>query len=433
MEYALIAVLALLLGLFLGHRLAAQKRDEEAVPAALYSDIQERHQKLEAEHKSSQAELIDLHRNLTAQEAIIDALREEMKEKEKYREELEKQARALWEQSAERMLSSRAKSLAQEQEQQFQALLQPFQQRLLGLEKSIEQHYQSEHEQRAQLTGQIKQLSELNKTMSEEARQLVQALKGGNKLQGNWGELVLERLLEVSGLEKGREYQSQETLFAEDGRRKQPDIIINLPGERQVLIDAKMSLDAYLLYQQSEDEQARAQALKQHIQSVKNHVRELSKKNYQGLHQLNSLDFVLLFMPIEAAFALLMQEESQLFTEAFQKNIIIVSPTTLLASLRTIANLWQQAKQQGLAEQIAREAGIIHDALVQHTEGLLKLKNRLQLSMNEMQDIENRLRSGPRNLLARIQRLEKLGAKTTKQLGKDWQHYEEEEEDANEA
>ena len=236
------------------------------------------------------------------------------------------------------------------------------------------------------------------------------------KTMGNWGEFILESILEKSGLVKGREYKMQEVVYSEEGRRFQPDVIVSLPENKSVIIDSKVSLVAYEKYISGEDDFQRQLALKEHITSIKNHIRNLSSKNYQALYQLESLDFVLMFMPIEPAFALAVQNETNLFNDAFDKNIVIVSPSTLLATLRTVASIWRQENQNRNALEIARQSGALYDKFQGLIMDLIDLGKKMDTMKDRYGDLMRKLHLGKGNLVSSVERIKKLGANTTKSL-----------------
>jgi len=293
-------------------------------------------------------------------------------------------------------------------------LLDPLKERIQSFEKRVEESYQQEARERFSLGKELERLQQLNLRLSDEATNLTQALKG-QKTQGNWGELILERVLEHAGLEKGREYQTQVSLKSADGERFQPDVLIMLPGDKQVVVDAKVSLTAYQQFVAGNDEAA----LKQHVQSLRSHVKGLSSKDYNRLEGLHSLDFVLLFVPIEAAFSAALQAEPNLFQEAFDRQIVIVSPTTLLATLRVIDSLWKQERQGQNAREIAERAGWLYDKFVLFIQDLDELGNRLQQVDKAYAAARNKLCEGRGNLVSRSEQLKLLGARASKSLPAD--------------
>lgn len=299
-------------------------------------------------------------------------------------------------------------------QQRLGQLLDPLKERIQAFEKRVEESYQQEARERFSLGKELERLQQLNLRLSDEATNLTQALKG-QKTQGNWGELILERVLEHAGLEKGREYQTQVSLKSADGERFQPDVLIMLPGNKQVVVDAKVSLTAYQQFVSGNDEAA----LKQHVQSLRSHVKGLSSKDYSRLEGLHSLDFVLLFVPIEAAFSAALQAEPNLFQEAFDRQIVIVSPTTLLATLRVIDSLWKQERQGQNAREIAERAGWLYDKFVLFIQDLDELGSRLQQVDKAYAAARNKLCEGRGNLVSRSEQLKLLGARASKSLSPD--------------
>lgn len=263
---------------------------------------------------------------------------------------------------------------------------------------------------------QILGLSEMNAQMSKETLNLTKALKGDSKMQGNWGELVLERVLEKSGLEKDREYFVQHSHTNTDGQRVFPDVVINLPDGKKMIVDSKVSLTAYEKYINEEDDQLKIIYLKEHVSSIKRHVEQLGEKNYHDLYQIESPDFVLLFIPIEPAFAIALNEDTLLYNRAFEKNIVIVTPSTLLATLRTIDSMWTNQKQQENAFEIARQAGALYDKFEGFVTDLIKIGKKIDESKLEYSGAMNKLVEGKGNLVTSVEKLKKMGAKAKKSL-----------------
>lgn len=326
--------------------------------------------------------------------------------------------RAQFAELAGKIFDEREQRFAQTSQEQLGQLLNPLKERIQSFEKRVEESYQNEARERFSLSKELERLQQLNLRLSDEATNLTQALKG-QKTQGNWGELILERVLEHAGLEKGREYQTQVSLKGPDGERFQPDVLIMLPGNKQVVVDAKVSLTAYQQYVSAPDEVIGQAALKQHVLSLRNHVKGLSGKDYKRLEGLHSLDFVLLFVPIEAAFAAALQAEPNLFQEAFDRNIVIVSPTTLLATLRVIDSLWKQERQSQNAREIAERAGWLYDKFVLFIQDLDEVGNRLQQLDKAYAAARNKLTEGRGNLVSRSEQLRLLGARASKSLPAD--------------
>jgi DNA recombination protein RmuC len=256
----------------------------------------------------------------------------------------------------------------------------------------------------------------MNEQMSKETLNLTKALKGDSKMQGNWGELILERVLEKSGLEKGREYEVQQSFITEDGTRVFPDVVINLPDGKKMVVDSKVSLISYEKYINEEDDILKASFLKEHLNSIRRHVEQLGAKNYHDLYQIESPDFVLLFIPMEPAFAIALNEDATLYNKAFEKNIVIVTPSTLLATLRTIDSMWTNQKQQENAFEIARQAGALYDKFEGFVSDLVKIGKKMDEAKTEYQGAMNKLFDGKGNLINSVERLKKMGAKAKKSL-----------------
>ncbi|WP_167337452.1 DNA recombination protein RmuC [Pseudomonas batumici] len=358
-------------------------------------------------------------RRLDAQAASLGAeLREQQDSHQQRLNDLQgsrDELRAQFAELAGKIFDEREARFAENSQQRLGQLLDPLKERIQSFEKRVEESYQQEARERFSLGKELERLQQLNLRLSDEATNLTRALKG-QKTQGNWGELILERVLEHAGLEKGREYQTQVSLKGPDGERFQPDVLILLPGDKQVVVDSKVSLTAYQHYVGAADEVIGQAALKQHVLSLRNHVKGLSDKDYKRLEGLHSLDFVLLFVPIEAAFSAALQAEPNLFQEAFDRNIVIVSPTTLLATLRVIDSLWKQERQSQNAREIAERAGWLYDKFVLFIQDLDEVGNRLQQLDKAYAAARNKLTEGRGNLISRSEQLKLLGARASKSL-----------------
>ncbi|MCH4883399.1 hypothetical protein PS685_03933 [Pseudomonas fluorescens] len=326
--------------------------------------------------------------------------------------------RAQFAELAGKIFDEREQRFAETSNERLGQLLDPLKERIQSFEKRVEESYQQESRERFSLGKELERLQQLNLRLSDEATNLTRALKG-QKTQGNWGELILERVLEHAGLEKGREYQTQVSLKGPDGERFQPDVLIMLPGDKQVVVDSKVSLTAYQQYVGADDDVIGQAALKQHVLSLRNHVKGLASKDYKRLEGLHSLDFVLLFVPIEAAFSAALQAEPNLFQEAFDRHIVIVSPTTLLATLRVIDSLWKQERQGQNAREIAERAGWLYDKFVLFIQDLDEVGNRLQQLDKAYSSARNKLTEGRGNLVSRSEQLKLLGARASKSLPAD--------------
>ncbi|WP_422911815.1 DNA recombination protein RmuC [Pseudomonas sp. MAC6] len=401
------------------------KADQQAELAALRREAdllqQERQIAREAaqgwvsQREQQEAEI----RRLDAQRAALSAeLKEQQDSHQQRLNDLQgsrDELRAQFAELAGKIFDEREQRFAETSQQQLGQLLDPLKERIQSFEKRVEESYQQEARERFSLGKELERLQQLNQRLGDEATNLTRALKG-QKTQGNWGELVLERVLEHAGLEKGREYQTQVSLKSADGERFQPDVLIQLPGDKQVVVDAKVSLTAYQQLVAAEDEAGRQQALKQHVLSLRSHLKGLSLKDYQRLEGLHSLDFVLLFVPIEAAFAAALQADPGLFQEAFDQHIVIVSPTTLLATLRVIDSLWRQERQSQNAREIAERAGALYDKFVAFIQDLDEMGARLQQLDKAYAGARNKLCEGRGNIISRVENLKLLGARASKSL-----------------
>lgn len=371
---------------------------------------------LQAQMQQEHEVAIALRERLTRQETLLQEERNQGAEKiallQKAREQMTLEFRNL----ANEILEQKGKSFSEASRQQLQDILKPLGEKIVSFEKRVEDTYDKEAQQRFALGKEIKALHEANLKISLEADNLARALKGESKTQGIWGEVILERVLEQSGLQKGREYDTQVSLRDEGGRLRQPDVVVHLPDGKDVIIDSKVSLTAYENYFSATDDETRAALLKQHIQSIRAHIKGLSGKNYQNLGDLRSLDFVLLFLPVEPAFTLAIHVDDKLFIEAFEQNIMLVGPSTLLTTLRTIKNSWQTEDRNKNALDIAIQAGLLYDKFVAFTQDVDKIGERLGLTQKAFDDARNKLFSGRGNLVGRAEKLRKLGAKTTRQL-----------------
>jgi DNA recombination protein RmuC len=321
---------------------------------------------------------------------------------------------------ANKILTKNTKDFSETHQLKLAEILNPLQTKIKNFEDSIEKKYIDDTKERAGLKQELKQLLLLNETLRDEANNLTSALKGESKTQGNWGELVLERILENSGLQKGEEYDTQFSGKNEEGKRLQPDIIINLPENKHLVIDSKVSLTAYERFSSSDDIIEKATQLKAHIVSIKSHIKLLSEKHYQNINHLNTPDFVMLFIPIESSFGIAVREDKALFQYAWDKKIVIVSPSTLLATLRTIASVWKYEKQNNNALEIAKKAGQLYDKFVGFLDDLEKLGRNMDQSKSNYDQLMNKISLGNGNLVKRTQELKKLGIKPTKDIPKNF-------------
>lgn len=295
-------------------------------------------------------------------------------------------------------------------------LLNPFKEQLEGLKKKVDDAYVEESKDRAALKAQIGELHNLNKQITEEAASLARALRGEKKTQGNWGELVLETVLEKSGLRQGEEYIREKSINSDDGNRYRPDVIINLPEGKHIVVDAKVSLNAYTDYINAESDADRVNYLKQHVDAVRMHIKTLAEKSYAKLPGVNSPDFVFMFMPIEPAFMVAFEHDDKLFNDAFEQRIVVVTPTTLLASLRTVSSLWSIERQNKSAKQLADQAAKVHDKLVGFVESMEKVGAQLQTVQGTYDKAWSQLKEGRGNLISQAHKFKDLGVRTKKEL-----------------
>jgi len=317
---------------------------------------------------------------------------------------------------ANKVLDSQSKKFTEQNKSNINQVLDPLRQQLGDFKKKVEDVYDKETKDRQSLFHEIKGLKELNSKISEDAINLTNALKGESKTRGNWGEVILERVLEASGLKKGREYDAQDSYRSEEGKLFYPDVIIHLPDKKDIVIDSKVSLNAYDRYFSAEDEAIRQSALEEHITSIRNHIKDLSSKNYDELVGVNSLDMVLMFVPIEPALILAFEADEKLFHEAFSVGIFLVSPSTLSMNLQIIHNMWRYEYQNQNAQEIAKRAGDLYDKFVGFVEALNDVGDKIDKAQESYQQANKRLVSGKGNLVGRTEALKKLGAKTKKSI-----------------
>ena len=365
------------------------------------------------ELQNDKNQLIGLKSQLSAQNENLQKLLDSQKEEIAKMQEV---AKTEFQNLANKILEEKTLKFTEQNQQNLKNILNPLQEKITDFEKKVENTHKESIDYHAALRQQIIGLKDLNLQMSKETVNLTKALKGDSKIQGNWGELVLERVLEKSGLEKGREYEIQKSFVTEEGNRVQPDVVINLPDGKKMIVDSKVSLTAYEKYINEDEEEQKSAFLKEHVNSLKRHVEQLGNKNYQHLYEMESPDFVLLFIPIEPAFAIALNEDTQLYNKAFEKNIVIVTPSTLLATLRTIDSMWTNQKQQDNAIEIARQAGALYDKFEGFVTDLVKIGKKMDEAKTEYEGAMNKLVDGKGNLITSVQKLKIMGAKAKKSL-----------------
>ncbi|MBD0724560.1 DNA polymerase V [Flavobacterium sp. L1I52] len=353
---------------------------------------------------------------LSKKEVDFENLWERNKEQKDEVEKLQEKFTKEFENLANKILDEKSNKFTEQNKENLKNILTPLQDKIQLFEKKVEDTHKESIDYHAALRQQILGLREMNIQMSKETLNLTKALKGDSKMQGNWGELVLERVLEKSGLEKGREYEVQQSFTTDEGNRVMPDVVINLPDGKKMIVDSKVSLTAYEKYINEDDDENKNSFLKEHVNSIKRHVEQLGNKNYQDLYQIESPDFVLLFIPIEPAFAIALNEDVSLYNKAFEKNIVIVTPATLLATLRTIDSMWTNQKQQENAFEIARQAGALYDKFEGFVGDLIKIGKKIDETKVEYSGAMNKLVEGSGNLINRVEKLKKMGAKAKKAL-----------------
>lgn len=378
----------------------------------LESELKSLNEKLDAER----TKLIQVSNELSATGNANRNLQERLNEQKQEVEQLQERFKTEFKNIANELLEDKSKRFTEQNQEKLGEILKPLNERIKSFEERVESTHKESLERNAGLVQQILSLRDLNKQMSEEARNLTKALKGDNKAQGNWGEVILERVLEKSGLRKNEEYVIQESVTNEDGRRLQPDVVIKLPENKNIVVDSKVSLIDYERFSSAETDEERGAHLKNHIRSIRAHIKGLSEKNYHQLYGSGSPDFVLLFIPLEPAFSVAVQYDAELFNEAFEKNIVIVSTSTLLATLRTISSIWRQENQTRNAVEIARQAGDMYDKFEGFVHDLIKVGNQLNLAKKEYEGAMNKLSTGRGNLVNRAEKLKELGAKASKAL-----------------
>lgn len=381
------------------------QRSIAEVNAARASDLELESTALQGRVEALQAEIVSLTSSLAESKAKLPILLEARTE-----------FSAQFENLANKILEDKSKKFTEQNQLNLNSLLQPLGTQIKEFKERVEKTYDLESQQRASLRSEIERLCSLNERMDQDAINLTNALRGQSKALGNWGEFILEEILQKAGLTKDREYTIRETFTAPDGKRSQPDVVIMLPEGRHLIIDSKINLASYLRYSSSEDEAERKAELKKHVTGVRTHLRELDVSSYQDHYKLNSLDFVLMFIPLEPAFIVAVRQDIALFDDAFGKRIVIVCPSTLLATMRTIRNIWRQEQQKRNVLEIANQSGALYDKFVGFVEDLKEIGERLRQAQQSYDAAHNKLTSGKGNLIGRAERMLQLGAKASKRL-----------------
>jgi DNA recombination protein RmuC len=371
--------------------------------------------KIEKEREDIRREKEFLNSELTRKNTEYENLQQLNLKRDKELEERQAQLRKDFELLATRILDEKSEKFTLQNKENIKNILNPLQEKIKTFEEKVDLTQKESISMHSALKEQLLGLKDLNQQMTKEATNLTRALKGDSKMQGNWGELVLERVLEKSGLEKDREYVVQQSFTLENGSRVLPDVVLHLPDGKKMVIDSKVSLTDYERLVNADDDD-KAKYLKAHVNSVKKHVDQLSEKNYQDLYDIESPDFVLMFIPIEPAFAVVVNEDNSIYNKAFEKNIVIVTPSTLLATLRTIDSMWTNEKQQQNAIEIARQAGALYDKFEGLVTDLTGVGKKIDAAKSDYSSAMNKLVEGKGNLISSVERLKKMGAKAKKAL-----------------
>ncbi len=436
MPNSLLLMLLLLLGVFLGFLcgwLMAKFRfagaienqsnfKDRFVSKEMFQSIENQYNIINIELKAKQDDCLEIEKKLASRERDIMYLEEKLLNWKKDFDLLQNRAHSEFENIANRILEEKSKRFSKQNDKKLNDLLQPLRENIRDFGTDIERRFTDEAKDKVSLKKEIEQLRELNMQLSSDAQMLASALKGDSKIQGDWGELQLELLLEKAGLQKDIHYLVQPSFKDENGSDKRPDFIINLPENKHLVIDSKVSLTAYEKFYNADSEEKRKQYLSAHLESIRSHVRDLSNKKYQLLYQINSPDYLLLFIPIEPAFSVAVQHNSKLFLDALDKNIVIVTTSTLLATLRTVSYIWRQERQKKNVLEIARQSGLLYDKFVGFVDDLKDVGGKLDAAQSALHGAMNKLSDSKKygdTLIGRAERIKKLGAKTSKQLPKE--------------
>jgi len=402
-------------------QIALAKAEERAAGLALERDkadksLQDERVRYDAAISVLNQEINTEKSRIVQAEEAFRAQRQRLADQEKSIQEIQQKFQLEFQNIANKLLDEKSQKFVETNKTHLDILLNPLKENIKAFEEKVDKVYNMEAAERNTLKGVISQLMELNKLISSEAQNLTKALKGDSKKQGNWGEVILERVLERSGLTRDREYRMQVSLVTEDGGRLQPDVIIDLPDEKHIVIDSKVSLIAYERLVNCETEEERKLYSKAHVESIRGHVLDLSAKNYHDLYQINSPDFVLLFVPIESSFSFAVQLDTDLFSYAWEKRVVIVSPSTLLATLRTISSIWKQERQNRNVLEIARLSGNMYDKFVGFITDMESIGKNIKQSQTAYDGAINKLTEGNGSLTKTADKIKSLGAKANKQI-----------------
>ena len=421
--YLLIGLICLAIGYFLGNYIQNLKtkskqstlKEERRQLELAKKDLENRNLGLENEKEELRTEKEQLGNEVVRYQADLEHLSLKNKEQKGEVEQLQEKFTKEFENLANKILDEKSTKFTEQNQKNIKSILSPLQEKIKTFEDKVEKSQKESISMHSALKEQLLNLQNQNLKITQEAENLTKALKGDSKMQGNWGELVLERVLEKSGLEKDREYSVQQSFTLEDGTRVLPDVIIHLPDGKKMVVDSKVSLTDYERYINTEDE-LQEKFLKDHINSIRKHVDQLSAKKYEDLYEMESPDFVLMFIPIEPAFAIAINQDTSLYNKAFEQNIVIVTPSTLLATLRTIDSMWNNEKHQRNAIEIARQAGALYDKFEGFVSDLTKVGKKMDEAKTEYKGAMNKLVEGRGNLVTSVEKLKKMGAKAKKSI-----------------
>ena len=417
-------IVYLILGIFFGsisvYLILKQKSKADHVNTSdtihnLKTEVEENKKLLEEKNQV----LLEKHGELAKVKAEYASLTEKIENQKKEFEEMHSRFSIEFKNLANEILEEKSKKFTEQNKENIHQILNPLNEKIKEFQKKVEETYDKEAQQRFSLKEEVKRLAELNQQISKEASNLTRALKGDSKTQGNWGEIILENILERSGLTKDREYIVQTSFNTDDGKRLQPDIIVKYPGDRNIIIDSKVSLTAYEKYTNTEDDDEKKSFLKQHLDSVKNHVQILAGKNYQDLYEIHGLDFVIMFLPVEPAYLIAIQSDPELWSYAYEKRVLLISPTNLIAALKMIVSMWRQEYQNKNALEIARQGGELYDKFVGFLDDMTDIGTKLNQTQKGYENAMKKLSTGKGNLVKKAENLRELGVKTKKNISGD--------------
>jgi len=389
------------------------------VSKVLYESEKQRLLKEEVENKVKEEQIGNLKADVSSKNTLIETLQAKLAEEGIRLEAQQKQLQTQFENMANAILEKKSEKFAEQNQKNIDQILKPLGEKIKSFEESVQDKYVKDQEGRAGLAKQISMLQEANQKISQDAINLTNALKGDSKTQGDWGELQLEVLLEKSGLSKDVHFRTQNSEKDEEGKEKRPDCIIDLPDNKNLIIDSKVSLKAYEQFINAATEDEKVVFLKKHLESLKNHIRDLASKNYPTLYSINAPDYVLMFVPIEPALISALQEDPEIFNLALSKNIILVSTSTLMATMRTVSFIWQQENQKKNVLEIARQSGALYEKFCGFVTDLDGVGKAIETATKKYEAAQSKLHSGRGNLISSVEKIKKLGAKTTKSISQE--------------